>query len=141
MLKILVCSWGKMSLVFFFNHGTTFASLQSYGTAPEIIEDWNIFVKISSNWSVAALRINDDNESGSVALCVFLIFRSLLTPLLLISISAILVCGLLLLSVKLFRFSVVNTGWNYSFNAFALILFSLCMNPILFFDGATPIHS
>jgi hypothetical protein len=41
----------------------------------------------------------------------------------------------------LFRFSFVNTDWNCSFYISALLLLSLCRNPILFFNGATPVHS
>jgi hypothetical protein len=49
--------------------------------------------------------------------------------------------GLFPLFEQLFRFSFVNTDWNCSFNISALLLVSLCRNPILFFNGATPVHS
>jgi hypothetical protein len=48
--------------------------------------------------------------------------------------------GLFPLVGQLIRFSFVNTDWNCSFNISALLLLSLCRNPILFFNNFTPIN-
>ena len=98
-------------------------------------------VKIGASWSVADFKINDGIESGPVALCMFWFFSSFVTPLQLIFMSDIAWYGLFPLFGKLFRFSFVNTDCNCSFNISALLLLSLCRNPILFFNGATPVHS
>ena len=105
------------------------------------IDVLNIYVKIGASWSATDFIISDGIECGPVALCMFCFFSSLATPLQLIFMSDIVWYGLFPLFGQLFRFSFGNTDWNCSFNISALLLLSLCRNPILFFNGATPVHS